>query len=133
LRQALAAVLPLLLLLLFSVSTRAQTPPSDTSKAPLQTLGEVSKALQTCFSPPQPYPGMRVTVRLSFNGYGGIQGQPHVTYVTPDAPEQVRTAYARAMLESVTRCTPLTFSPELGAVLAGRPYYLRFIEYRAGR
>jgi len=129
-RQALVASLPLLLL--FAVSTKAQTPPPDTSKPPLQTAGDVSKALRACFSPPQPYPGMRVTVRLSFNRSGEIWGQPHVTFVTPEAPAEVRTAYTRAMLESVTQCTPLKFSPELGAVVAGHPYYLHFIEYRTG-
>jgi hypothetical protein len=53
-----------------------------------------------------------------------------VTYATPSAPEQVQTAYRRAILDSVSRCTPLTFAPELGEAFAGQPYYVRFIDNR---
>ncbi len=74
---------------------------------------------------------MRITLRLSFNRKGEVLGQPQVTYATPNAPEQVQRAYRRAILDSVNRCTPLTFAPELGEAFAGQPYYVRFIDNRA--
>jgi hypothetical protein len=73
---------------------------------------------------------MRITLRLSFNRKGEVLGQPHITYVTPSAPEQVQTAYRRAILDTVSRCTPLTFAPELGEAFAGQPYYVRFVDNR---
>jgi hypothetical protein len=60
-----------------------------------------------------------------------LRHYPRFTYVTHGVPEEVRMAYERAMLVSLSRCTPLEFSPELGAAFACQPYYLRFIEYRS--
>jgi hypothetical protein len=65
---------------------------------------------------------MQMTVRFSFNVTGEID---------PGAPEQVRAAYERALLDSLNYCTPLPFSPDLGAAIAGQPYVLRFIESRS--
>ena len=125
----------LLLLFAFSVSTQAQSQASDSSPKPtLRTPGDITQALRACYTPPpaeNTYYGMRITLRLSFNRKGEVLGQPHITYATPSAPEQVQTAYRRAILDSVSRCTPLTFAPELGETFAGQPYYVRFIDSRA--
>ena len=72
----------------------------------------------------------QVTVRLSFNARGEIQGQPRFTYVTPGVPDEVRAAYESAIADLLRKCTPLAFSSELGAAFAGKPYYLHFIEKR---
>jgi hypothetical protein len=124
----------LLLLSLSVVSTQAQSQASDNSTKPtLRTPGDIAQALRVCFIPPpaeNTYHGMRITLRLSFNRKGEILGQPHITYATPSAPEKVQTAYGRAMLDSVSRCTPLTFAPELGEAFAGQPYYVRFVDNR---
>jgi hypothetical protein len=54
--------------------------------------------LWACIKPPAPYPGMRLTVRMTFNNLGEFIGQPRITFMTPDAPEEVQTAYKIAML-----------------------------------
>jgi hypothetical protein len=122
------------LLLASCVSTQAQSQASDGSPKPtLRTPGDVTQALRACFIPPaaeNTYHGMRITLRLSFNRKGEVLGPPHITYATPSAPEQVQTAYRRAILDSVSRCTPLTFAPELGEAFAGQPYYVRFVDNR---
>jgi hypothetical protein len=124
----------LLLLSVSSVSTQAQSQASDSSpKLTLRTPGDITQALRACFiAPPaeNTFHGMRITLRLSFNRKGEVLGQPHITYATPSAPEQVQTAYRRAILDAVSRCTPLTFAPALGEAFAGQPYYVRFFDNR---
>jgi hypothetical protein len=117
----------LLLPSLFGVAAKAQTRPT------LHTLRDISKALSSCLRPPpfqDAYPGMQMTLRFSFNGAGGVEDRPRITYSTPGAPAKVRVAYERALLDSLISCTPLPFSPELGAAVAGQPYVFRFIENR---
>jgi hypothetical protein len=123
------------LLLASCVSTQAQSQASDSSPKPtLRTPGDITQALRACYIPPpaeNTYHGMRITLRLTFNRKGEVLGKPHITYATLSAPEQVQAAYRRAILDSVSRCTPLTFAPELGETFAGQPYYVRFIDSRA--
>jgi hypothetical protein len=124
------------LLLWFSLlcaPTKAQPSISDPLKPKLRNLRDVSKALTSCLKPPpiqEAYPGMEMTLRFSFNRDGGIEHKPRITYSTPGAPNKVRAAYERALLDSLNYCTPLPFSPNLGAALAGQPYVIRFIENR---
>jgi hypothetical protein len=120
----------LIAVLLFATfRAEAQAPPPD--KSLLHNPVEVVQALRACFRPPAPYPGMRMTLRMSFNAAGELLGEPRVTYVTPEAPAQVQTAYRIALVSSVKECAPSRFSAELGAAIAGRPYYIRFIEHRS--
>ena len=83
-----------------------------------------------CIKPPAPYPGMRLTLRMTFNALGEFIGQPRITFMTPGAPEEVQTAYKIAILNSLKDCIPLHFSAGLGAAVAGRPYYFHFVEQR---
>jgi hypothetical protein len=73
---------------------------------------------------------MQMTLRFSFNGKGEIAGKPRITYSTPGAPNEARAAYERALLDSLDHCTPLPFSSDLAAAIAGQPYVFRFIERR---
>lgn len=117
----------LLLLSSSTVLAKAQTKPT------LNTLQDIGRALNSCLRPPpihDAYPGMQMTLRFSFNGMGGIENKPRITYSTPGAPAKVRAAYERALLDSLNRCTPFPFSPDLGAAVAGQPYVFRFIENR---
>jgi hypothetical protein len=75
-----------------------------------------------------PYQGMRVTVRIGFNERGQPLGPPLFTYVTPRAPEEIKNEYKKAISDALKRCTPLSFSPGLGAAIAGRPIILSFKE-----
>ena len=121
-----AVIAALLFLSSSSASTKAQTPPK------LHSMRDIGMALRSCMRPPPiAYPGMQMTVRFSFNVTGGIENGPRITYSTPGAPEQVRAAYERALLDSLNHCTPLPFSADLGAAIAGQPYVLRFIENRS--
>jgi hypothetical protein len=131
LRQAFVAIT--LLISLGKVPINAQPTDSDPSKVVLHNLRDIKAALNSCMKPPpikEAFAGMQMTVRFSFDAHGGIQGQPRITYFSAGAPEKVRIAYERALLDSLSRCTPLSFSPDLGAAIAGQPYFVRFIEKR---
>ena len=101
--------------------------------AELNTIQDVFAAFRACWMPPpldQARPGMEVTVRFSFNRNGEILGEPRFTFVTRDVSDDVRAVYKRAVADTLSRCTPLTFTPALGNALAGRPFALRFIDDR---
>jgi hypothetical protein len=105
----------------------------QTSRPPLNTLGDVGDALQACWVPPpmeESSPGMQITVLFSFNRAGEILGEPRFTYLTPGVSTKVRAAYQRAVAATLKRCTPLNFTPKLGGALAGRPFTMRFIDSR---
>jgi hypothetical protein len=104
---------------------------SSSPKPTLHNLREVGKALGDCISPlpiENRYQGIRITVRLSFNGHGQLLGAPRFTYITPSAPERFKSEYKDGISDALKRCTPLDFSPEFGAGIAGLPLYLRFNE-----
>jgi hypothetical protein len=129
-------ILGVLLFVLGSPAARTQTQAVDPTVQTLRLPSDVAQALWACFIPPPTetsYPGMQITVRVSFNRKGEVLGQPHVTYETPSAPEGAQAAYREAMLDAVTRCTPLTFAAELGRAFAGQPFYLRYIDSRTSR
>ena len=101
--------------------------------AQLNTIQDVFAAFRACWIPPpfeQARPGMEVTVRFSFNRNGEVFGEPRFTFVTPDVSDDVRAVYKRAVADTLSRCTPLSFTPALGNALAGRPFALRFIDDR---
>jgi hypothetical protein len=101
----------------------------------LNTLRDVSWALEMCWifnEPPleQAWPGMHVSVKLAFMRSGALQGEPHVTYVTPEAPAETRALYQRAVVAAINACTPLPFTEALGNALAGLPKAKSFIDRR---
>jgi hypothetical protein len=98
----------------------------------LDAIREVFSALRACWNPPAKdvaQPGTQMTVRLSFNRYGGMIAEPRVTYVTPDTPSDVRQVYWDAITDTFKRCTPLQFTD--GGALAGRPFAIRFVDNRS--
>ena len=105
------------------------------------TCTRLEEALAACMQPlavADPYQAIRITARLGFNARGQPLGSPQFTYVTPNVTDQIKSEYKRAVSDSLTRCTPLPFSPELGATIAGVPLILLFDErglmrVRAGR
>jgi hypothetical protein len=100
----------------------------------LDAIREVFSALRACWNPPAKdvaQPGTQMTVRLSFNRYGGMIAEPRVTYVTPDTPSDVRQVYWDAITDAFKRCTPLQFTDGLGGALAGRPFAIRFVDNRS--
>jgi hypothetical protein len=124
-----------------TIESRAE---DDTDKTPaesgdhaahdLDTIRDVFSALRACWKPPAKdvaRPGTQMTVRLSFNRYGGPIAEPRVTYVTPDTPPDVRQVYRDAVADAFKRCTPLQFTDGLGGALAGRPFVIRYVDNRA--
>jgi hypothetical protein len=123
--QALGAVLAIA-----GVATvaAAQTPPG-----PINTLRELSSALQACWVPPpldQARAGMQITVRMSFRRNGELFGQPRITFETAGASDDERLAYRIAVAGMLRRCAPLPFTEALGNAVAGRPFTMRFIDNR---
>jgi hypothetical protein len=97
----------------------------------VHNIREIGKVLTACMRPltiPNPYPGMRITVRLGFNRRGELLGPPRFTYMTPNAPDRIKTEYKSVISDTLRRCTPLSFSSEFGATIAGEPVILRFDE-----
>ncbi len=110
-----------------------QCPPKDPPPAQLNTIQDVFTAFCACWKPPaesEAHSGMEVTVRFSFNRNGEILGEPRFTFVTAGVSNAVKAVYKRAVADTLTRCTPLPFTPALGNALAGRPFALRFIDDR---
>jgi hypothetical protein len=125
-RQALIASFPWLSL--FSAAATAQAP---SAKPAVHNVHEIAKVLSACMQPlvvAEPYRGMRVTVRIGFNAHGQPLGPPVFTYVTPNASDRIKNEYKTAIAGALKRCTPLSFSPGLGAAIAGRPIILSFNE-----
>ena len=54
-------------------------------------------------------------------------GPPRFAYIKPNSPP-TKAEYKTAISDALKRCTPLSFSPELGATIAGVPIILRFDE-----
>ena len=125
---ALKALVALTLLMLQPATAQNSSP--EAPKPLIRTPSELGKTLWACIKPPAPFPGMRLTVRMTFNGVGEFIGQPRITFMTPDAPGEVQTAYKIAVLNSLKDCVPLHFSAGLGAAVAGRPYHIHFVEQR---
>lgn len=127
-RLSSALITSLVCLLLLSTSAATQGTPA---KATVHNVREIGKALAACMEPisvAHHYPGMRITIRLGFNRRGEPLGPPRFAYLTPNAPDRIKAEYKSAITDALQRCTPLSFSPELGATIAGVPVILRFDE-----
>jgi hypothetical protein len=118
---------PLALLAACSSAAAQET----SAKRAVHNLQEMAKALDACVRPlkvSDHYQGIRVAARLGFNTRGRPLGPPQFTYVTPGAPERIKIEYKKAILDALRRCTPLPFSNNLGATIAGVPFVLSFDE-----
>ena len=127
-RVAWALVAPLVCLLLFTISAAAQ---DSSAKSMVHNLHEIQEALAACMQPlavADPYQAIRITARLGFNTRGQPLGSPQFTYVSPNVSDQIKSKYKSAVSGSLARCTPLPFSPEFGATIAGVPLILLFDE-----
>jgi hypothetical protein len=105
--------------------------PPDRDK-PLDRLKDIGPVLSKCLQLPQDLarPGMQVTMRLGFSKAGKVLGAPRFTYITHEAPEDVRTAYRSAANDMLDRCQPLPLSAGLGGAIAGRPVVISIVDTR---
>jgi hypothetical protein len=53
-----------------------------------------------------------------------------VTYTSSEADRETRRIYGRSIDAALERCTPMPFSKEMAAAIAGRPIAIRFIDNR---
>jgi hypothetical protein len=119
---------PLVCLPLCAITAAEQ---QTSAKPAVHNLQEIAKALDACMRPlavPDRYLGIRIAARLGLNARGQPLGPPQFTYVTPGAPARIKIEYKTAILDALRRCTPLPFSNELGATIAGVPLILSFDE-----
>jgi len=99
----------------------------------LDTIGDLFAELRSCWSPPPPdsaQEGMQMSVRFSFNKFGGMIGPPRMTFATAGVPADTRATYLKAINDSLSACTPLKFTDGLGGALAGRPIAIRYVDNR---
>jgi hypothetical protein len=85
--------------------------------------------LRTCWKPPpasRANPEMDITVIVSFNRDGNINGHPKITYESAQATDNDRLMYRIAVMETLQRCTPMPFTEGMAGAVAGRPFAVRF-------
>jgi hypothetical protein len=114
-------------------STNGETADNATDDHTLDTIRAMFAALRECWVPPpkdEARHGMEYTIRFAFKRDGEVIAPPRMTYVTHDAPAQVRTIYRDAIDAALKRCTPLHFSEGMGGAVAGRPIAIRFVDDR---
>jgi hypothetical protein len=102
---------------------------------PAGRINEMGPLLSQCLELPptdEARDGMRVTLKLAFKRDGSLLAPPRFTYITHNAPTDVKQVYREAALAMLDRCTPLPITEELGKAIAGRPFVIPIIETRRG-
>jgi hypothetical protein len=102
-------------------------------EGPVNSLRELYAALRACWEPPllsEAFRGMQMSVRFSFKRTGELVAPPRVTYTSGEADADTRRIYGRAVDAAIERCTPMPFTKEMGAAIAGRPIAVRFVDDR---
>jgi len=101
----------------------------------INSIRGIVASLQKCWISPslEGQAGIAFVVCVGFRGNGEALGTPFVSFLTPDVSEDDRQKFRTAVEETFNRCTPLPFSEQFGAGIAGRPITLRFITQRGGK
>ncbi len=92
----------------------------------IEHIRQIPERLGECWRPPLARSVSEVTIRIAYNGAGGLLGQPRVTYVKP-GEGVTREAVRESILKALERCGPLRFTPALGSGISGRPFTIRFV------
>ena len=89
---------------------------------------QIGERISKCWQAPRTHPPqvIEVTVRLSFTRTGAVIGEPRITYVRAPSHAGLREQIANSVLAAIKACTPLPFTPSLGAAIAGRIFAIRF-------
>ena len=109
-------------------ATKYQKPDHD-----LNTIGDLFAALRSCWSPPAAdaaREGMQMSVLFSFNKSGVMIAPPRMTFATQGTPADVRDAYFKSIIASLSGCEPFKFTVGLGDDIAGRPIMIRYVDNR---
>lgn len=96
--------------------------------APVNTIEDIVRHLQTCWKPPPPSRArpLDITVIVSFNRSGNILGHPRITYESEGASDDDRLQYRIAVMEALQRCTPVPFTNAMAGAAVGRPFRIQF-------
>jgi hypothetical protein len=62
---------------------------------------------------------------LSFSSAGAVIGEPHISYIRATEQAGLREKIKASVLAAIKACTPLRFTPSLGAAIAGRIIAIR--------
>ena len=119
------AVLICCVAIAFSVSGSAF---AQNKPAIINSPNGIGLRLSQCWVPPAPERPqiLDVTVRLSFSSEGAVIGKPRVSYIRATEQAGLREKIIKAsVLAAIKACTPLRFTPSLGAAIAGRIIAIR--------
>lgn len=99
-------------------------------KGPLNRYADVGRALAACWasSDATTKDWREVTLRLSFKRDGSINGVPRVQYINAPGDASTLSNLRSGFLSTLGQCAPLTFSPSLGAAIAGQIFSIRFVQ-----
>ena len=68
---------------------------------------------------------------MSFRRDGSIFGKPRITYIKAAGGTDGEAALATSIYAAaIAACSPLRFTPSLGAAIAGRTFLIRFVANR---
>ncbi len=99
--------------------------------APISLLSDIAPRINACWTPPNI--GDQITIRLSFTRDGVPLGRPRITFIkAASGSADGEAALANSIFAALHDCTPLPFTPGLGAAVAGRVMTIRFIA-RSGK
>jgi hypothetical protein len=115
------------------LAKKREDPERTTDDHALDTIRSMFAALRECWVPPpkdEARHGMEYTIRFAFKRDGEVVAPPRMTYVSHEAPAEVRTIYRDSIDAALKRCTPLHFSEGMGGAVAGRPIAIRFVDDR---
>ncbi|WP_370647905.1 hypothetical protein [Phyllobacterium meliloti] len=94
---------------------------------PLNTMDDVGKALQACWTAPQGVQKSTVTLRFSFKRDGSLIGPPTTAAIDfPGKDATARKSFIDAAISAVKDCTPLTFSSDLAQGIGGQVFTMQF-------
>ena len=117
-----------MLFLLFLFGTRCTEAFAQGDATPLNLPGQIGGRIAQCWKAPRTGSGqiIEVTVRLRFSSAGVVIGEPRTVYVHAPAEPGLRDKIAASILAAIKECTPLPFTPSLGAAITGRMLSIRF-------
>jgi hypothetical protein len=96
---------------------------------------DVGASIARCWHPP--HEGDEITLRMSFRRDGSVFGRPRITFMKAAGGADGAAELATSIYNAIEACSPLRFTPELGAAIAGRIFLIRFTaprkEQRAAR
>ena len=107
--------------------------PAHRNRRLVHNIVELHQRIRACWVPPSPresWEGMEYTIAVSFKRDGDVLGPAHITYASPEAPMWARQAFRDAVGLLFARCTPMPFSEDFGAAIAGRLIRYRFVDPR---